>query len=81
MYKQYEAFYKKGKLQWIGSPPTALENRRVTVLLADDDTEAKPMNITKLLSQTRGSLGRHITIEEIDKDIRAMREEWTRQWD
>jgi hypothetical protein len=82
MLKQYEAIYKNGQLQWICPPPVAIENRRVTVLLADEEDEPKSINITKLLSQTRGSLGRCITMEEIDKDISSMRDEWTRKkWD
>jgi hypothetical protein len=81
MLKQYEAIYKNGQLQWIGSPPAVIENRRVMVLLADERDEPKSINIPKLLSQTRGSLGRRMTMEEIDTDIRTMRDEWTREWD
>ena len=57
------------------------ENRRVMVLLADEEYESKSINIAMLLSQTRGSLGRHMTMEEIDTDIGTMRDEWTRKWD
>jgi len=81
MLKQYEAIYKNGQLQWICPPPVAIENRRVVVLLADEGDEPKSLNITALLNQTRGSLGRRMTIEEIDADIRTMRDEWTRNWD
>ena len=81
MIKQYEAIYKNGQLHWIYSPPVAIENRRVTVLLADEGDEQRPINITMLLSQTRGSLGRRMTMEEIDTDISSMRDEWTRKWD
>ena len=81
MIKQYEAIYKNGQLQWIYPPPMAIENRRVMVSLADEVDEPKSINITKLLSQTRGSLGRRMTMEEIDTDISTMRDEWTRKWD
>ena len=81
MLKQYEAIYKNGQLQWIGTPPVVIENRRVVVLLADEGDEPKSINIPMLLSQTRGSLGRRITMEEIDSDISTMRGEWTRKWD
>ena len=81
MLKQYEAIYKNGQLQWIYHPPVAIENRRVMVSLADEGDEPRSINITVLLSQTRGSLGRLMTMEEIDKDISAMRDEWTRKWD
>jgi len=81
MLKQYEAIYKNGQLQWIYPPPVAIENRRVMVSLADEEDEPKAINITKLLSQTRGSLGRRITREEIDRDVSDMRDEWTRKWD
>ena len=81
MIKQYEAIYKKGQLQWIGPPPMMIENRRVMVLLADEVDESKTINITMLLNQTRGSLGRRMTVEEIDTDISTMRDEWTRKWD
>ena len=81
MIKQYEAIYKNGQLQWIYPPPVAIENRRVLVSLVDDRDELKSINITMLLSQTRGSLGRRMTMEEIDTDISTMRDEWTRKWD
>jgi hypothetical protein len=81
MLKQYEAIYKNGQLQWIYPPPVALENKRVMVLLADEEDKPKSIDITKLLSQTRGSLGHRMSMEEIDKDISAMRNEWTRKWD
>ena len=81
MLKQYEAIYKNGQLQWIGPPPVVIENRRVMVLLADEGDEPKSINIPKLLSQTRGILCRRMTMEEIDTDIRTMRDECTRKWD
>ena len=81
MLKQYEAIYKNGQLQWTYPPPVEFENRRVLVLLADEENESKAINITMLLSQTRGSLGRLMTMEEIDTDISTMRDEWTRKWD
>lgn len=81
MLKQYEAIYKNGQLQWICPPPAAIENRRVMVSLADEEDEPKSTNITMLLSQTRGSLGRRMTMEEIDTDISTMRDEWIRKWD
>ncbi len=36
MLKQYEAIYKNGKLQWVNTPPEAIENRRVVVLLDEE---------------------------------------------
>jgi hypothetical protein len=81
MIKQYEAIYKKGQLQWIGSPPVVIENRHVMVSLADEGEEPKSINVPKLLSQTRGILGDRMTREDIDTDIRTMRDEWTRKWD
>ena len=81
MLKQYEAIYKNGQLQWIYPPPVAIENRRVTVSLADEEDAPKSININLLLSQTRGRLGSRITIEEIDSGITAMRDEWKRKWD
>ena len=81
MIKQYEAIYKNGQLQWICPPPVAIENRRVMVSLADEEDEPKSVDITMLLSQTRGSLGRSMTMEEIDRDVSNMRDEWTRKWD
>ena len=81
MIKQYEAIYKNGQLQWIYPPPVAIENRRVMVSLAMREISRSPSTFTMLLSQTRGSLGRRMTMEEIDTDISAMRDEWTRKWD
>lgn len=81
MIKQYEAIYKNGQLQWIYPPPVAIENRRVMVSLADEEDETKSVDITALLSQTRGCLGSRMTMEEIDRDVSDMRDEWTRKWD
>ena len=81
MIKQYEAIYKNGQLQWIYPPPVAIENRRVMISLADEEDEPKSIDITMLLSQTRGILGRRMTMEEIDRDVSNMRDEWTRKWD
>lgn len=80
--RQYEAIYKNGQLQWVDPPPVAIENRRVMVLLADEvDDDSVPINIAALLNRTRGILGRYVSMEEIDADISAMRDEWTRKWD
>jgi hypothetical protein len=81
MLKQYEAIYKNGQIQWICPPPLAIENRSATVLLSDEGDEPKSININMLLSQTRWSLGRRMTMEEIDTDVSSMRDEWTRKWD
>ena len=81
MLKQYEAIYKEGKLLWIYPPPFAIENRRVTVLLEDDQDDQKAVNIKMLLKQTQGTLDQRMTIEDIDADISAMRGEWSRKWD
>lgn len=81
MLKQYEAIYKNGQLLWIHPPPFTIENRRVTVLLEDDQDHQKAINIKMLLNQTQGTLDKRITMEDIDVDISAMRDEWTRKWD
>ncbi len=81
MLKQYEAIYQNGKLLWIYPPPFAIENRRVTVLLEDDQDDRKAINIKMLLKQTQGALDQRMTIEDIDADISAMRDEWSRKWD
>lgn len=81
MLKQYEAVYKRGQLQWIGVPPVEIENRRVLVSIADDGQVLQQVNIANLLSRTRNSLGCKMTTEEIDADVRAMRDEWVREWE
>jgi len=81
MLKQYEAIYQNGKLLWIYPPPFTIENRRVTVLLEDDQDDQKILNIKMLLKQTQGTLDQRMTIEDIDADISAMRDEWSRKWD
>jgi hypothetical protein len=40
----------------------------------------KQENITQLLAETSGCLGKK-TIEEIDQEITAMRQEWEREWE
>ena len=81
MLKQCEAVYKNGQLQWLGAPPVEIENRRVLVSIADDGQALPQVNIANLLSRTRGSLGCKMTTDEIDADVRAMRDEWTREWE
>ena len=81
MLKQYEAVYKNGQLQWLGAPPVEIENRRILVSLADDGQTLPQVNIANLLSRTRGCLGGKMTTDEIDADVRAMRDEWTREWE
>ena len=81
MLKQYEAVYKNGQLQWLGAPPVEIENRRVFVSIANDGQALPQVNIAILLSRTRGSLGCKMTTDEIDADVRAMRDEWTREWE
>jgi hypothetical protein len=58
-----------------------IENRRVMVSLTDEGDEPESINVPKLLSETRGILGDRMTMEDIDTDIRTMRDEWTRKWD
>lgn len=81
MLKQYEAVYKRGQLQWIGVPPAEIENRRVLISIADEGQVLQQVNIANLLSRTRNSLGCKMTTEEIDADVRAMRDEWVREWE
>lgn len=81
MLKQYEAIYKNGKLQWIDTPPEAIENRRVVVLLNEEREMPESLNISALLRKTRGTMGRHMTMEELDAEILTMRDEWTREWE
>lgn len=81
MLKQYEAIYRNGKLQWINTPPEAIENRRVVVLLDEEREMPISVNISGLLLKTRGTMGRHMTMEELDAEIHTMRNEWTREWE
>ncbi|MBP7231324.1 MAG: hypothetical protein KBA28_05275 [Syntrophaceae bacterium] len=81
MLKHYEAIYQDGKLLWIYPPPFAIENRRVTVFFEDAQDDQKAINVKVLLKQTQGTLDQRMTMEEIDTDVRAMRDEWTRNWD
>ena len=81
MLKQYEAIYRNGKLQWLNTPPETIENRRVVVLLDEERVMPNSVNISVLLRKTRGSIGRHMKMEELDAEIHAMRDEWTREWE
>jgi predicted nucleic acid-binding protein len=73
--------YKNGQLQWLGAPSVEIENRRILVSVANDGQALPQVNIANLLSRTRGSLGRKMTAEEIDANVRTMRDEWTREWE
>ena len=84
MLKSYEAIYDHGKLQWVSEePPIQGQRRRIVVVMEVDQGPEQPRKetIRELLARTRGSLGGIMTVDEIDAEVRAMRDEWEREWD
>ena len=82
MLKSYAAIYDKGKLRWIGEePPIQDQWKRVLVVMeVEQEAENPKESVRELLTRTRGSLGGTMTIDEIDAEVRAMRDEWERAW-
>jgi len=56
-------------------------NTSAMLLLDDEKDKPKSVDITLLLSRTRVCLANPMSMEEIDIDISAMRNEWARKRD
>lgn len=81
MLKSYEAVYEDGRLEWVRERPAA-KRMKVIVTVLEDDTDARSVVSTKeFLERTKGCVRPGKSLEEIDADIRQMRDEWQREWD
>lgn len=83
MLKSYEAIYSHGCLRWINqSPPDPDKETRVVVVMdIHPEPQKNQETIRELLRRTRGSMGKRKTLDEIDAEIRTMRNEWKREWE
>jgi hypothetical protein len=82
MLKSYEAVYEEGRLWWVREQPAA-RRMKVIVTVLEEDTDAVQCAITRkaLLERTKGCVRPGKSLEEIDADVRQMRDEWQREWD
>ena len=82
MFSTYEAVYKHGMLQRIDERPEGNYLRvMVTVLEKEKDTAEFQESIEELLQRTKGVVKPPASRDEIDRDIAAMRSEWSRERD
>ncbi len=83
MLKSYEAIYSHGRLRWINqAPPKPEKEMRVVVVMDIYPEPQQPQeSIRELLRRTLGSMGKRKTLDEIDAEIRTMRNEWKREWE
>jgi hypothetical protein len=83
MLKSYEAIYSHGRLNWINQAPPDpdKETRVVVVIEMRQESPEYQESIQELLRRTRGSMEKGKTLDEIDKEIRVMRDEWKREWE
>jgi len=76
MLKSYEAVYEEGKLRWIRDQPPA-KKMKVIVTVLEEEMDAQRSAARKaMLERTKGCVNPGKSIEEIDADVRQMREEW-----
>jgi hypothetical protein len=81
MLKSYEAVYEDGNLRWVREQPAA-RRMKVIVTVLEEETDAQRVVTRKaLLERTKGCVKPGKSLEEIDADIRRMRDEWQREWD
>jgi hypothetical protein len=78
MLKSYEAIYSHGRLYWINQAPPELdkETRVVVVMEIRQEPQKYQESLRGLLRRTRGSMGKGKTLDQIDTEVRAMRNEW-----
>ncbi len=82
MLKSYEAVYEDGKLRWIREHPAARRMKVIVTVLEEDPDAAHGEIVRKaLLERTKGCVRPARSLEEIDADVRQMRDEWQREWD
>lgn len=75
MLKSYSAIYKQGHLEWLDDRPEQ-ENVPVIVTFIEANYQ-KPLTKARfILEQAWGCVEKPRTLEQIDRDISQMREEW-----
>lgn len=79
----YEATYENGILKWTHGKPEISNGTKVTVLVESPlASQSRREEIRRILDETRGAWGTGKTLDEIDREIKEMRErDWSRDWD
>ncbi|MBI4961820.1 MAG: hypothetical protein HY913_00950 [Desulfomonile tiedjei] len=81
MLKSYEAVYEEGTLRWVREQPPA-KRMKVIVTVLEEEMDTQHSAARKaILERTKGCVKPGKSVEEIDADIRQMRDEWEREWD
>lgn len=81
MLKSYEAVYEEGTLRWIGEQPAAKRMKVIVTVLEEETYTQRSLARKAILERTKGCVMPGKSIEEIDADLRQMRDEWEREWD
>lgn len=82
MPKTYEATYENGILKWLYEKPEIPNGAQVKVTIDFPQTKKREEEIQKILDAARGAWGKGKSLDEIDREISAMREwNWSREWD
>ncbi len=80
MVKSYEAVYDHGELKWIGDQPPD-GRMKVIVTVVEEETRSEQPTVREIWDRAKGCVKPPRSAEEIDSDLRTMRDEWTREWD
>ncbi|MEK8018841.1 MAG: hypothetical protein VSS75_018365 [Candidatus Parabeggiatoa sp.] len=83
MLQTYEALYSDNQFRWLNQAPPKLDREVHVVLVMDiEKTTAKPKkNLHDVLQRAWGCLGTGKSLDEIDAEMNAMRQDWDRGWD
>jgi hypothetical protein len=78
--KSYEAIYEKDTLKWLAERPEIADGEHVIVMVKNREVpdKSEKAKIRETLNRAWGAWGTGKTLDEIDDEIRQMRE---RDWD
>jgi hypothetical protein len=79
MKETYEAVYEDGRLEWLERPPHP-GRCRVLVTVLEELPRHSFEEVQRVLDETRGTWGTGTSLDEVDRDVEAMREMWNRPW-
>jgi hypothetical protein len=78
MLKSYEAVYEDGKLRWVREQPDARRMKVIVTVLEEETDAQRAVTGKALLERTKGCVRPGRSREEIDANVRQMRDEWQR---
>jgi len=79
MKETYEAVCEDGRLEWLERPPHP-GRCRVLVTVLEELPRHSFEEVQRVLDETRGTWGTGTSLDEVDRDVEAMRETWNRPW-